>query len=85
MKSGVEFQHDLSQRDHNNSNADCIHFGYVWGPLGGSEELWSRAALLFLKRGHTVASSTKYWPIEPQQIAQLRRNGASVSLRRPIP
>ena len=51
-------------------------------PWGGSEELWSRAAFLFLKRGHTVASSTKYWPIEPHQIAQLRTNGASVNLRR---
>ena len=44
-------------------------------PWGGSEELWSKTALLALSRGHTVETLTHSWqPVSPR-IAELQAAG----------
>jgi len=50
-------------------------------PWGGSEELWSRAALHLVRGGMPVSASVKRWPNEPAQIAELRAAGIDVRFR----
>jgi glycosyltransferase involved in cell wall biosynthesis len=45
-------------------------------PWGGSEELWSRAAMELARRGHEVALSVPRWPTVPAPIQQLIKMGA---------
>ncbi len=42
-------------------------------PRGGSEELWSRAALVLQERGHTAVFNYKWWPKCPDRIAEIQR------------
>lgn len=45
-------------------------------PWGGSEELWSRAALVLQERGHTVVFNYKWWPKCPDRLAEIQRRGS---------
>ena len=47
-------------------------------PWGGSEELWSRAALRLRSEGHHVAATVKWWPQMPTQIDNLVKQGIEV-------
>jgi glycosyltransferase involved in cell wall biosynthesis len=44
-----------------------MHFHFVSlmarSPWGGSEELWSKAALQLREKGHEVSASVKWWPL----------------------
>ncbi len=51
-------------------------------PWGGSEELWSRTALLLAKRGIAVAVSVNAWPETPKMLTTLRDAGCEVAFRR---
>ena len=52
---------------------------HVWG---GSEELWSQAALLLQKQGHQVTASVRWWPEPAAPIAALQDTGAQMEWRR---
>lgn len=52
-------------------------------PWGGSEELWSRAALALLARGHDVAFSSVQWPTRPKPLQRLIESGAAPHFRSP--
>jgi glycosyltransferase involved in cell wall biosynthesis len=51
-------------------------------PWGGSEELWSQAALQLKKAGHGVSASVAYRPILSQKVLALARQGIRI---RPYP
>lgn len=53
-------------------------------PWGGSEELWSLAALELLKRGHEVTVSYKDWPEKAERLREIERAGGTVCPRRRI-
>jgi glycosyltransferase involved in cell wall biosynthesis len=55
--------------------------GAAWG---GSESLWSEAALRAVAAGATVMASVSHWPELPPPLAALERRGAVVD-RRPRP
>lgn len=55
--------------------------GAAWG---GSETLWSEAALRCIDAGATVMASVAHWPEVPSALAALMRRGAIVD-RRPRP
>ncbi|HUS24861.1 MAG TPA: glycosyltransferase family 4 protein [Candidatus Binatia bacterium] len=55
--------------------------GYAWG---GSEELWSRAALRLREQGVEVHASVKAWPQVPRMLQQLIDAGVVVHRRRPV-
>jgi glycosyltransferase involved in cell wall biosynthesis len=44
-------------------------------PWGGSEELWSQAAVQLRRAGHEVQASVMYWPRLSDKITHLRRQG----------
>jgi glycosyltransferase involved in cell wall biosynthesis len=44
-------------------------------PWGGSEELWSQAALRLVKEGHRVSMAVCSWPQRPLQIQSLINHG----------
>jgi glycosyltransferase involved in cell wall biosynthesis len=50
-------------------------------PWGGSEELWSQAALRLLEQGHRISASVHPWPDPVPQIQELIRRGVHVHLR----
>jgi glycosyltransferase involved in cell wall biosynthesis len=52
-------------------------------PWGGSEELWSRAALRLRQEGHHVAAAVTWWPQMPKPIAHLQENGVEIFVRPP--
>jgi glycosyltransferase involved in cell wall biosynthesis len=54
--------------------------GYPWG---GSEELWSQAALRLAKMRHVVTALVFYWPERVEALQRLRRAGCRISRRRP--
>ena len=47
-------------------------------PWGGSEELWSRAAMLLRSQGHTVNASIVKWKDEHDKVKELRDHGISL-------
>jgi glycosyltransferase involved in cell wall biosynthesis len=49
---------------------------------GGSEELWSQAAMRLLSEGYEVSASVKQWPEEAPAIRQLRAAGCRIQYRR---
>ena len=51
---------------------------YSWG---GSEELWSRAALRMTERGFTVGANVKGWPETPELLQRLEKAGCQVTRR----
>ena len=54
-------------------------------PWGGSEELWSRAALRLHEGSHKVAASVEFWPELSTQVTDLAERGIRVCLRRRVP
>jgi glycosyltransferase involved in cell wall biosynthesis len=52
-------------------------------PWGGSEELWSRAAIRLREDGHSVSASVSYWPLLAPRITALAESGINVNVRRP--
>ncbi len=50
-------------------------------PWGGSEELWSQAALLLARQGAEVKASVKEWPQLPRQIRELEQEGCEIEYR----
>lgn len=55
--------------------------GYPWG---GSEELWSRAALRLLEDSHKVAASVEFWPQQSTQVTGLAERGIRLWVRRRV-
>jgi glycosyltransferase involved in cell wall biosynthesis len=51
-------------------------------PWGGSEELWSGAALKLVRDGFSVRASVHGWPVPHQRIADLATAGVDVQMRR---
>ena len=51
-------------------------------PWGGSEELWSQAALRLLEAGHEVQASVFCWPETPAPIRKLREKGLRIDERK---
>lgn len=49
---------------------------------GGSEVLWSQAALRLKAQGHAVFASVQHWPVTPEPIQKLRGAGIEVQERR---
>lgn len=52
--------------------------GVNWG---GSETLWSLAAMRLLEQGHQVGVNFKWWPHQSHQLTELEQKGAKVWLR----
>src|SRR5579859_2755822 len=52
-------------------------------PWGGSEELWSQAALGLAGQGCDVAVSVHGFPVVPKAITGLMQAGCHVTFRRP--
>jgi glycosyltransferase involved in cell wall biosynthesis len=50
-------------------------------PWGGSEELWSQAALRLAREGHQISASVCKWPARPAPIDTLIRQGARIHFR----
>jgi glycosyltransferase involved in cell wall biosynthesis len=50
-------------------------------PWGGSEQLWSRAAMRLLERGHEIAVNYKKWPTTADPLEKIRRHGGALTLR----
>jgi glycosyltransferase involved in cell wall biosynthesis len=50
-------------------------------PWGGSEELWSRATMTLLERGHQVAFNCIRWPTRPAPLQRLIESGAAPTFR----
>jgi glycosyltransferase involved in cell wall biosynthesis len=53
--------------------------GYSWG---GSEELWSRTAMQFVRKGISVAASVHGWSPPSERVLKLVEAGVPVQLRR---
>jgi glycosyltransferase involved in cell wall biosynthesis len=51
-------------------------------PWGGSEELWSRAALRLVEDSHKVAASVEFWPQLSTQVTALAERGIRLWVRR---
>ncbi|MDR3792614.1 MAG: glycosyltransferase family 4 protein [Terracidiphilus sp.] len=47
-------------------------------PWGGSEELWSQAALRLQEQGYHVAASVKWWPQPARKLLALKQHGIDV-------
>ncbi|VTU00937.1 glycosyl group 1 family protein : Putative glycosyltransferase II OS=Streptomyces hygroscopicus subsp. hygroscopicus GN=hygD PE=4 SV=1: Glycos_transf_1 [Gemmataceae bacterium] len=50
-------------------------------PSGGSEFLWSRAAIRLIERGDAVACSTRRWSPTPAHVQELQRRGCETHFR----
>jgi glycosyltransferase involved in cell wall biosynthesis len=53
-------------------------------PWGGSEELWSRAALRLRGQSHDVAISVKHISQDVARVVELKQSGAEVFVRSPM-
>ena len=53
--------------------------GYAWG---GSEELWTRAALRLREDSHEVAASVEFSPQLSTQVTRLEERGIPLWVRR---
>lgn len=51
-------------------------------PWGGSEELWSRAAVHLVKAEHHVAASVRHWAGPNTKLDELERAGVAIQKRR---
>lgn len=52
-------------------------------PWGGSEELWSQAAVRLAHEGHRVAASVTYWPQLSPRVRALVDHGIDLFVRKP--
>lgn len=52
-------------------------------PWGGSEELWSQAALRLQERGHQISASVAWWPQLSPKVTGLSKRGIDVCVRVP--
>lgn len=52
-------------------------------PWGGSEELWSQAAIRLKEQGHSVAASVAWWPVLSSRAAGLPKQGVELFVREP--
>ena len=59
----------------------CFISNMSVAPWGGSEDLWSQAALRLRKQGFQVATNTLGWPTKAEQILELERAGCEMSFR----
>ena len=59
--------------------------GMAGAPWGGSEVLWSQAALRLRAAGHAVLASVVRWPETPEPIQHLRTAGIVVDERQLVP
>ncbi|HXM34621.1 MAG TPA: glycosyltransferase family 4 protein [Pyrinomonadaceae bacterium] len=50
-------------------------------PWGGSEELWSQAALRLAEKHHRIAASVVPWPTLSPKVAELKDHGIEVFVR----
>jgi len=50
-------------------------------PWGGSELLWSQAAMRLARDGHAVSASVSGWPARPEPISNMMRAGVNVHER----
>ncbi len=50
-------------------------------PWGGSEELWSQAAMYLVQQGYSVGASVKHWQPVPSQIQDLEQAGCAITYR----
>src|SRR6266576_297838 len=55
--------------------------GYPWG---GSEELWSQAALRLRSEGHEVAASVVCWPQLSPKVIELEERGVTLLVREAV-
>jgi glycosyltransferase involved in cell wall biosynthesis len=51
-------------------------------PWGGSEELWSQAALCLAKKGHSIDASVHHWPRRAAALDHLQAAGIHVHARK---
>jgi glycosyltransferase involved in cell wall biosynthesis len=58
-----------------------FYCGMSGSPWGGSEELWSRAAIQLVKEGHQVSVLVKKWSPPSPQIIELATIGVDVHTR----
>jgi len=54
-------------------------------PWGGSEDLWSEAALFLARNGHQISASTCGWAAPPPQLEALRNAGVRFNHRFSLP
>jgi glycosyltransferase involved in cell wall biosynthesis len=54
-------------------------------PWGGSEELWSRAALRLHESSHKIAASVMFWPQLSTRVTRLRERGIRLRVRPRMP
>jgi glycosyltransferase involved in cell wall biosynthesis len=52
-------------------------------PWGGSEELWSQAALRLQQQGHEVSASVAWWPELSPRVEALAGGGIELFVRKP--
>lgn len=52
-------------------------------PWGGSEELWSQAALKLQQEGHEVSASVVWWPQLSPKVASLAEKGVNLVVQAP--
>ncbi len=50
-------------------------------PWGGSEELWSQAALHLVAQGHHVSASVVWWPVLSDRVIDLERRGIKLCVQ----
>jgi len=75
FSSGEELGHGSLRRIRNS----CLRFTFIstmaGTPWGGSEELWSQAALRLRKEGHQVSACTAWWPQPCPKLLGLAKEG----------
>src|ERR1700679_1303170 len=52
-------------------------------PWGGSEELWSQAAMCLHQEGHEVSASVVWWPQLSPKVVSLAEQGIDLFVRQP--
>src|SRR5271166_3360639 len=50
-------------------------------PWGGSEELWSQAAMRLHQQGHEVSASVAWWPESSPKVTALVEHGVKLCVR----
>lgn len=55
-----------------------FYSGMAGSPWGGSEELWSRAAIRMAHEGHAVFACVRAWPQPVKQVQALAQSGVKV-------